>query len=313
MLGYQISKNGQIKKNDTIVSTYNTNGYEQAILNDTEITVKRLVATLYVPNPNNYSIVGQIEPGSNKAKNLKWFSFETPDLYKYFGLEQKHNGRRVLKVTEYNETIFPSISEAAKDISAQPKYFANNHINTDKEFRGAKWYFLDKADTDRTSQGEFYEDGNLPGYRFYESGKIWSIEKNKFLLTQQEASGLMVSLTINKLKQSFYVHNLMAYIYLGRPLNSTDIVSHKDHNKQNNNIDNLEWVKEAKRETKLFGGKTKQSKTVLKIDPATKQIVERYTSLSQATKENGYGVNKTTIDRACKSGTERDGYLWKYE
>lgn len=53
----------------------------------------------------------------------------------------------------------------------------------------------------------------------------------------------------NTLRKKFYVHRLVANTFLPNPLNKEQ-VNHKDGNKSNNNVDNLEWVTE--RENKLY-------------------------------------------------------------
>ena len=45
----------------------------------------------------------------------------------------------------------------------------------------------------------------------------------------------------NTFKKRFYVHRLVAMAFIENPFNKTEI-NHKDGNKQNNNINNLEWT-----------------------------------------------------------------------
>lgn len=42
-------------------------------------------------------------------------------------------------------------------------------------------------------------------------------------------------------KENFLVHRLVAVMFIPKVDNSYTVVNHKDENKQNNNVDNLEW------------------------------------------------------------------------
>ncbi len=79
-------------------------------------------------------------------------------------------------------------------------------------------------------------------YRITESGEVYSMYEAKVLAPVVNATGyLTVNLVVGdtKLAKSELVHRLVAKAYLG---NSDLEVNHKDGNKTNNSIDNLEWV-----------------------------------------------------------------------
>lgn len=64
--------------------------------------------------------------------------------------------------------------------------------------------------------------------------------KEKFLKPCKNSGGyLWVKFTINKIEKSFSVHRLVAINFLGE---SDLVVNHKDFNKLNNNLDNLEFL-----------------------------------------------------------------------
>lgn len=78
-------------------------------------------------------------------------------------------------------------------------------------------------------------------YAATEDGKIWSYYKNKFLKTTLTKEGyLKVVLVKNKIHYNKLVHRLIAQTFLENP-NNLPIINHKDENKINNSINNLEW------------------------------------------------------------------------
>ena len=69
--------------------------------------------------------------------------------------------------------------------------------------------------------------------------------KGRVLTQSDDTNGYMkVSLTKHDQKRTFKVHRLVAIHFLDNP-NNLPCVNHKDENKLNNNVDNLEWCTKA--------------------------------------------------------------------
>ena len=67
------------------------------------------------------------------------------------------------------------------------------------------------------------------------------IKRKEKMLKQYNKSGyLQVALSKNGIKMFFLVHRLVAQAFIPNP-NNLPQINHKDENKQNNNINNLEW------------------------------------------------------------------------
>ncbi len=66
------------------------------------------------------------------------------------------------------------------------------------------------------------------------------------VLVQREQNGgyLIVSISVNGYRKICTVHRLVAKTFIENPNNYRDI-NHKDGNKKNNKIENLEWVKHS--------------------------------------------------------------------
>ena len=79
-------------------------------------------------------------------------------------------------------------------------------------------------------------------YKIDENGNVFSVRNNKFLKRMTFPSGYeYVHLCNGKGKTKlFRVHRLVAETFIPNPDNSPE-VNHKDGNKQNNSVDNLEW------------------------------------------------------------------------
>ena len=82
---------------------------------------------------------------------------------------------------------------------------------------------------------------NYLGYIINTEGEIYSKKTGK-LLKQDTATGYArVKLYYNGYKKNLLVHRLVAECFISKP-HGKDFVNHKDGNKLNNNVENLEWV-----------------------------------------------------------------------
>lgn len=109
---------------------------------------------------------------------------------------------------------------------------------------------------------------------------------------------LKVSLVVNGNKKDFNVHRLVAMAFIPNPFNKTQI-NHKDGNKANNSIDNLEWCnpKENHEHARMhglivspkankgrYGGKSYSAKKVIQLERDTLQPLVVYPSCVDAVK-----------------------------
>lgn len=72
-------------------------------------------------------------------------------------------------------------------------------------------------------------------------GKLRTVKEHIMTNTENKVNGYMyVSLSNSDRGRTFLVHKLVAKAFLPNPDNKT-IINHKDENKHNNHVDNLEW------------------------------------------------------------------------
>ena len=106
----------------------------------------------------------------------------------------------------------------------------------------------------------------IPGYEnyyIYDNGDVLNISTKKILKGSIGEHGYKYyRLSKNNKKKMFYAHRLVAEAFLDNP-NNLPVVNHKDGNKLNNNVDNLEWVFQTDNikhayQTNLIAPKTKR-------------------------------------------------------
>ena len=83
---------------------------------------------------------------------------------------------------------------------------------------------------------------NYENYEIDENGSVYNVCSKKFLKGSIGENGYRYyRLSKNNHKKMFYAHRLVAEYFLLNPDN-LPVVNHKDGNKLNNNVNNLEWV-----------------------------------------------------------------------
>lgn len=137
-------------------------------------------------------------------------------------------------------------------------------------------------------------------------GKVYSYRTKKFLKLQKRKDGyLQVDLRKNGEKKKYLVHRLVAEAYLPNH-NNLPYVNHKDENKENNALQNLEWC--TQKYNANYGSRNqKMSKPVYCIE-----LDKTFDGASAAARE--LGLDNSHIIKCCKGKQKiTGGYHWRYQ
>ena len=161
---------------------------------------------------------------------------------------------------------------------------------------------------------EFKEIQDFPNYQISNYGNVFSKNRNKILSPCDDSHGyLMVHLWKNNRQYVKKIHRLVAETFLENPNNFQD-VNHKDENKKNNNISNLEWI--SRKDNLNYGTRNQRAnatrkKPVYQIDKDTLDIINKFDSAKDASKQTG--INSSNITQVCKHSRKTAGnYIWKF-
>ena len=158
----------------------------------------------------------------------------------------------------------------------------------------------------------------FPNYLVNEQGEVFSRKRNfKKLKAAVEKTGYeYVGLYNNGKPKKMAVHRIVASAYIPNPENKP-CVNHKDLDKTNNCVENLEWC--DYKYNNLYGGDKSpissmvaaRSKEVLQIKDGT--VVCCYKSASEAQRKTG--ICESNISHCClhrKYFRSAGGYQWEF-
>ncbi len=148
-------------------------------------------------------------------------------------------------------------------------------------------------------------------YEVSNTGKIRNIKLNIELKLSYNTGYYFIELREKGKRRKGYIHRLVAEAFLEK-INEKLVVNHKDGNKENNNVENLEWitqgenVKHALDNNLLIHFK-------LEVNQYTKEgkLIYKYSSIEEASKKTN--INGASISLVCKEKRKSaGGFIWKY-
>lgn len=161
---------------------------------------------------------------------------------------------------------------------------------------------------------EWRDVKNFEGYyKVSNAGRVYSCARGVIIKTHPNNKGYFgISLHKGKFKKWCTVHRLVAEAFIP---NADDFpeVNHKDEDKKNNSVTNLEWCTRAYNER--YGTKRRRSaescyRPVYKLS-LSGDVVARYDGIVVAAKENG-NINRFHITECCR-GKQKTAYGWRWE
>ena len=140
-------------------------------------------------------------------------------------------------------------------------------------------------------------------YAVTRDGQVYSYRRKIYLKPNKTKCGYsQVMLCVDGNKEALYIHRLVAEAFIENP-KGLDTVNHINHNKEDNRVENLEWMSF---QDNLQDGINQNKKQVKCLD--TGEIFE---SIAAAAKSKG--LHTSGIAKAAKGFLKTSGKLhWQY-
>lgn len=140
-------------------------------------------------------------------------------------------------------------------------------------------------------------------YIISNTGKVKGLKYNKLLKPVLQKGYLYIHLCKNSKDRAYLLHRLVAQHFIDNPDNLPE-VNHKDENKVNNDVSNLEWCT-AKYNSNYGTRNKRKSKPIQCIETG-----EIYWGAREM--ERQLGIKHNSIAFAIRNGTRAGGYHWQY-
>ena len=251
---YEISSLGRVKslhyKIPKILKQANRGDYMVIQLNcngkgKTE-SIHRLVAIAFLDKPDGSDMVNHKDGDklNNCLKNLEWMTAKQNTKHARDNKLHISKTYRVSQYTMENKLIvtFNSITEASKITGFRDSRICCVCKGKRPHYKSFVWKYTDfEYVATLEPEGKSLEE--YPRYIITSDGKVYSKSAKKFLNIRQMNGGYKYVTLYNNSKKSkdLSVHYLVAKVYIENT-NNYPMVHHKDENRENNNVENLDWV-----------------------------------------------------------------------
>lgn len=156
-------------------------------------------------------------------------------------------------------------------------------------------------------------DNVVTNYFIDENGLCYNKKTGEYLKGQVSNSGyLNYNLRYNGIVKRHYAHRLVAQAYLSNP-NNFPVVNHKDGNKLNNNMNNLEWTTASANQKHAIKNGLRKFKTIYQYN-VNKELINSYKTLEDVARAGFdlYSVSNEVRKPDNKPKNLTIGFYWSY-
>lgn len=322
---YSITRSGMIrnkKTNKIIKGTKGRDNYISVKLvnqlgNCKSFKLHRLVAITFLLNPENKPTVDHIDRDrlNNNVTNLRWATSAEQNQNKKHAVNQRETlGRSVNRIDVKTNLIiqtYNSLQEANEwliqnNITDNKKALCRISTvcngNGKKTVYGFIWRFTDTIPIDNEIWIDLPTEFGGVGYKISSLGRLKG--KTGRINSGWDNSGYT---HVNIGKKSYQLHRLVASAFKPTIDIEKKEVNHKNGNKKNNTVDNLEWITHKENVQHAFDIGLAPTKPVIQYTLSGKKV-RKYNSIAEA--ERALKLESSHISGALDKEKQAHGFIW---
>lgn len=324
---YEVSSLGRVRNKQTgrVLKAAKKGGYCSLKLSSKKnFFVHQLVAQSFLENPENKPQVNHKDKNgfNNTVGNLEWVTNKENSIHRSSGVKQTTNQNLEIwridvnsgdKLQKYN-----SIEEASKWVIDQGLATSIHSVRGSiscsirgvyKSTLGFKWAKKEHENLDNEIWKKIsIENEDTTGYYISSLGRFKN-KKGVIMSNYKPHHSGYIYLRVNIKK--YALHRLVAMMFLPNTENKP-FVNHKDGNKTNNSLNNLEWVtcSENNFHAHKIGLKKVYTRKIIQYDLEMNEI-KKFNSIVEASKQ--LNISSSNIKAVLyKKQNTSGGYIWKY-
>lgn len=317
MYNYEVSNLGNVRKMDTkylMALNYNLR-YSACHLTHNHVrksyNVHCLIAIMFNENPYNLPFVNHLNHNKfdNRSVNLEWSTHSDNVKHSHTNKNRVSTGTAVVQYNAKTDKLIKEFkSEAARDLNISTNVVTTCIKNQSKNHGYYLVYKEEQLQKPIIDITDFVPIKNHENYLIHLDSRIYS-KYTQIVLNPRKNTYYYVRLD----KNNEAIHRLVAFHFIPNPDNKP-CVNHKDGNKLNNHVTNLEWC---------TGTENVQHAIDTGLNPTPKPVmqytldgifVQQHNSVSTACRKLKLKIDCVTeIIRCCdKKIRYAYNFLWKY-